>query len=243
MRRHSFTLIELLVVIAIIAILAALLLPALRRARENAQDATCKNNLRQIGLGVAMFVGDKDGSYPPLYVGGYWQDHLKDYVPTIWTMACPALKGSAYQPLMYGGGLGWQNRGVNGPNWERMGMRATGAGIRMGAPDTYTGVITYSPGATWGMDPVHPEATYVCEVPSWNWHGGNCLVKAHLGTRTNYLGAGLGVYAVDFRLVPDGTWAFHVGGSGGSALWYRVQRYKTGWPSDQVVQWGASLVE
>jgi len=100
---RAFTLIELLVVIAIIAILAALLLPALSRAKEAGRTARCKSNLRQINLGLQMYVQDTH-AYPVFTFDqfgavinlGIWSTLLVPYVQHDWTNGlylCPSYRG------------------------------------------------------------------------------------------------------------------------------------------------------
>jgi prepilin-type N-terminal cleavage/methylation domain-containing protein/prepilin-type processing-associated H-X9-DG protein len=98
-RHHkAFTLIELLVVIAIISILAAILFPVFARARENARRASCMSNLKQIGLGVMMYVQDYDEAYPPNYNADnpsasklrYWDGMIFPYVKNVAVFFCPS---------------------------------------------------------------------------------------------------------------------------------------------------------
>ena len=100
----AFTLIELLIVIAIIAILAALLLPAVQRAKEQSKIATCSQQLHQLFLAFTMYGSDNAGwlpdnswFFPQNYAGVYYGAQIPQYIKpghtaiTPWIMKCPSV--------------------------------------------------------------------------------------------------------------------------------------------------------
>ncbi|MDA7645571.1 type II secretion system GspH family protein [bacterium] len=81
--KHAFTLVELLVVIAIIAILTSLLLSAINGVKEKARNVACKNNLRQIGLGLRFYLDDNRGRFPLAHgFRGINQDWVSSIAPS-----------------------------------------------------------------------------------------------------------------------------------------------------------------
>jgi len=116
---HGFTLIELLVVIAVIAILAAMLLPALNRAQQNALRSTCLSNLKQLGTAFYMYAQEWDGMIPKY--NGYWHSRLyPQYIGTKETLRC------SFGPRKYAG----QSNYFYCMNIRASGVKLVGGGIR-----------------------------------------------------------------------------------------------------------------
>jgi len=100
----TFTLLELLIVISIIMILASLLLPALKRTQDTAKKIHCTSNMKQITLGLGMYLQDNNSFYPTgfnnmgtLKVNRYWFDLIKDNINATPGASIPLYRGTCLE--------------------------------------------------------------------------------------------------------------------------------------------------
>jgi prepilin-type N-terminal cleavage/methylation domain-containing protein/prepilin-type processing-associated H-X9-DG protein len=161
--RAGFTIIELAVSISIIGILASMLLPALGVAREKARRAACLNNLRQMGLGMAMYADSYNGRLPqdvagkPTLAGSY--NLLSNIITSAKVFTCPSDTAAKFQnsyPLTsaavsmtisysYSVGLIWEDQPDSVIALDRMGKSVTAAGYTNGARWSASGSSPYAP--------------------------------------------------------------------------------------------------
>jgi len=131
--RRGFTLIELLVVIAIIAILAAILFPVFARAREKARQSSCLSNVKQLQLGILMYVQDYDETFCIANnANGKWYALIAPYLKNQQILICPSI-------ITKNPGYGWNIRGGNSASNTATGLYLNnGMGYHYAAGDIDT---------------------------------------------------------------------------------------------------------
>jgi len=201
--RRGFTLIELLVVIAIIAILAAILFPVFARAREKARQASCQSNLKQLALGVLMYVQDYDETLP------LWNRFANanqmplappaaifPYVKNTQLYECPSVKGCYCQsvahwpnPVPADWGSQWSCYGWGNPQYAFPGPSVYGYAFNerlfssdfVGARGLGIGRISQPASTVMIGDAIHMYggagafifANVCCDSPTLGWQDGN----------------------------------------------------------------------
>lgn len=161
MLRKAFTLIELLVVISIIALLMAVMLPALGRAREHGKSVLCKNNLKQVGLTLALYAEDNKNKLPlPPKCEGHQYPYAWTSVEGYYVEVLAPYVGKADKDTEYASEEAGQSLVFKCPNDSE--------GDNVGFEQRYhrsSYMFTY-----WyrGASASNPRCT--CGDPDWEWH-------------------------------------------------------------------------
>ena len=196
--KKSFTLIELLVVVAVIAILAAMLMPAVNKARAKANDAKCINNLKQIGVALNLYVNDFNGQCIPDFTDSYTDTKGNAIADCPWSyiLSDRGYMGAKNTGIRTGylGGAKVRNTNFDCPAWDQDVDQHTDYGINLN-------LSRRSGNATW--DSYAQFNVWMLKNPAnmaWVSDGGRAVSEAAgagenkpspiMGRAENYIGGG-----------------------------------------------------